>query len=272
MSGPGLDDLLDLDADLAEVDVEVLQHVGRHAAAFLDQAQQDVLGADVLVVEALGLLVGQLHHLPGTVGETFVHQRSTPTAVPGPGPHRSGAMTRASGWIEGRYVAVRPLVQSTRSGPAPRCVRPVLPRAGRREGAVRGPPRSGAGVLQGELSAGAPGISTSAPANRSPDGSGGGPRRSSGRRPAISPGQRPEEPSPSRASAWPISQRHLAPPSSSQALAEGPPGLARLVGPDQQGAQVHQGVGVGLVHRQDLLEPTPGVVPAALKVLLAASR
>src|SRR5262249_38169284 len=30
-------------------------------------------GADVLVVEALGLLVGQLHHLAGTVGEAFIH-------------------------------------------------------------------------------------------------------------------------------------------------------------------------------------------------------
>ena len=55
-----LDELLDLEADLAQVDVEVLQDVGGDAAAFLDQAEQDVLGADVLVVEALGLLVGQL--------------------------------------------------------------------------------------------------------------------------------------------------------------------------------------------------------------------
>ena len=73
MSGPGLDDLLDLEADLAQVDVEVLQDVGGDAAALLDQAEQDVFGADVLVVEALGLLVGQLHHLAGTIGEAFIH-------------------------------------------------------------------------------------------------------------------------------------------------------------------------------------------------------
>ena len=71
--GAALDQLLDLQADLAQVDVQVLQHVGRHAAAFLDQAQQHVLGADVFVVEPLGLLVGQLHHLAGTIGEAFVH-------------------------------------------------------------------------------------------------------------------------------------------------------------------------------------------------------
>ena len=40
---------------------------------FLDQAEQDVLGADVLVVEPLGFLVGQLHHFAGAVGKAFVH-------------------------------------------------------------------------------------------------------------------------------------------------------------------------------------------------------
>ena len=83
MSGPGLDDLLDLEADLPQVDVEVLQDVGGDAAALLDQAEQDVLGADVLVVEALGLLVGQLHHLASTVGESFIHAvDSDPTILP----------------------------------------------------------------------------------------------------------------------------------------------------------------------------------------------
>ena len=83
MSGPGLDDLLDLEADLAQVDVQVLQDVGGDAAAFLDQAEQDVLGADVLVVEPLGLLVGQLHHLASTVGEAFIHAvYSDPTILP----------------------------------------------------------------------------------------------------------------------------------------------------------------------------------------------
>ena len=68
--GAALHELLHLQADLAEVDVQVLQHVGGHAAAFLDQAQQDVLGADVFVVEPLGLLVGQLHDLACAVGES----------------------------------------------------------------------------------------------------------------------------------------------------------------------------------------------------------
>ena len=71
--GAALDELFDFEADLAQIDVEVLEHVGGDAAAFLDQAQQDVLGADVFVVEPLRLLVGQLHDLAGAVGKSFVH-------------------------------------------------------------------------------------------------------------------------------------------------------------------------------------------------------
>ena len=94
----GLDDLLDLEADLAQVDVEVLQDVGGDAGAFLDQAEEDVLGADVLVVEALGLLVGQLHHLAGPVGEAFVHASrlrfpNRPTAGTGPAGRTPGGDT-----------------------------------------------------------------------------------------------------------------------------------------------------------------------------------
>ena len=72
--GPALHELFHLQADLAQVDVQVLQHVGRHPAALLDQAQQDVLGADIFVIEPLGLLIGQLHDLPGAVGKSFVHE------------------------------------------------------------------------------------------------------------------------------------------------------------------------------------------------------
>jgi hypothetical protein len=69
----GLDDLLDLGADLVQVDRHVLEHVGRDAGALLDEAEQDVLGAEVLVVEPLGLLAGQVHHLLGAVCEAVEH-------------------------------------------------------------------------------------------------------------------------------------------------------------------------------------------------------
>ena len=68
-----LHQLLDLQANLAKVDFQVLEHVGGHAATFLDQSEQDVLGTDVLVVESLSLLIGQLHDFAGTVSKSFVH-------------------------------------------------------------------------------------------------------------------------------------------------------------------------------------------------------
>ncbi len=45
--GSALDELFDFEADLAQIDVEVLQHIGGDATALFDQAQQHVFGADV---------------------------------------------------------------------------------------------------------------------------------------------------------------------------------------------------------------------------------
>ena len=45
-----------------DVDVEILQHARRDALALAQQAQQDVLGADVGVVQRLGFLLGKLEH------------------------------------------------------------------------------------------------------------------------------------------------------------------------------------------------------------------
>jgi hypothetical protein len=80
--GAGLDELLDLEADLAQVDIEVLEDVGPDAGAFLDQPEQDVLGPDVLVVEPLGFLVGQGHDLACAIGEAFEHSTDARMPVP----------------------------------------------------------------------------------------------------------------------------------------------------------------------------------------------
>jgi hypothetical protein len=48
--------------------------------AFLDQPEQDVLGPDVLVVEALGFLVGQGHDLAGPIGESLEHAAKPATS------------------------------------------------------------------------------------------------------------------------------------------------------------------------------------------------
>ena len=81
--GAGLHDLLDLVADLPQVHIHVPQDGRGHAAALLDQPQEDMLGPHILMVESLGLLVGELHHLACTIGEAFIHAvYSDPTIVP----------------------------------------------------------------------------------------------------------------------------------------------------------------------------------------------
>ncbi len=67
------DQFLDFQADLAQIDVQILQDVSADAAAFLDQTEQNVFRADVFVIEALGFLVGQGHHLPSAVRKSFKH-------------------------------------------------------------------------------------------------------------------------------------------------------------------------------------------------------
>jgi hypothetical protein len=63
------DDLLDLVAHGLEGDAELLEGLGSHALALVDEAEQDVLGADVVVVEQAGLLLRQHHDPAGPVGE-----------------------------------------------------------------------------------------------------------------------------------------------------------------------------------------------------------
>ena len=67
------DDLLDLLADALQGDAEALQRLGGDALALVDQAEQDVLGADVVVVEHPGLFLGQDDHPPRSVGEPLEH-------------------------------------------------------------------------------------------------------------------------------------------------------------------------------------------------------
>ncbi len=52
----GSSSLQDFLAGLLDIHVEVLQHAGGHAVAFAQQSQQDVLGADIGVIQRLGLL------------------------------------------------------------------------------------------------------------------------------------------------------------------------------------------------------------------------
>src|SRR5262249_38568193 len=74
-----LDEFFGLQSYFAAADVEVFEDVGGDPGAFLDESEEDVFGADVLVVEALGFLVGQLHHLASPVREAFIHCLPSPT-------------------------------------------------------------------------------------------------------------------------------------------------------------------------------------------------
>ncbi len=68
------DDLLDLAADAFKRDSQRLQRLGRDAFAFVNKTQQDVLGADVVVVEHPGLFLRQDDHPAGTVGKSLEHR------------------------------------------------------------------------------------------------------------------------------------------------------------------------------------------------------
>ena len=56
--------------------LEALQHAGRKALLLAEQAKQDVLGADVVVLEGPRLFLGQYDHLAGALGEAFEHRAS----------------------------------------------------------------------------------------------------------------------------------------------------------------------------------------------------
>ena len=63
----GIEFLQDFLAGLFDVHVEVLEHAGGDAIALAEQAEQDVLGADVGVIEGLGFLLRE--------GEDLLHAR-----------------------------------------------------------------------------------------------------------------------------------------------------------------------------------------------------
>src|SRR5207302_10653217 len=71
------DDLLDLIADGFERDAERLEGLGGDALTLVDEAEQDVLGADVVVVEEPCLLLGQNDDPPGTIREAFEQETAS---------------------------------------------------------------------------------------------------------------------------------------------------------------------------------------------------
>ena len=63
--------LLDLVADCFEAYAERLKGLGRHALAFVEQTEQDVLSPDEVVVEQARFFLGQHQHATGAVGKAL---------------------------------------------------------------------------------------------------------------------------------------------------------------------------------------------------------
>ncbi len=86
----GADDAHDLGAHALDGDVEALEHAGGQALLLAQQAEQDVLGADVVVLERPRLLLRENDHLPGPFCESLEHGAlpsclgDPPSAVWGP--------------------------------------------------------------------------------------------------------------------------------------------------------------------------------------------
>ena len=69
----------DLGAHLLEGDAERLEHARGKTFLFAQQAEQEMLGADVVVLERPGLILGQNHDLASSLGEPLEHRsRLTP--------------------------------------------------------------------------------------------------------------------------------------------------------------------------------------------------
>ena len=126
------DDLLDLAADGLQRDAERLERLGGDALTLVDQPEQDVLGADVVVVEEPSFLLGQHDDPSGSVGEPFEQVSLPPLrlgepwveCIPAPLHHTAGGTSA-------RFGARREPRSSfsARDGPAPtvRVWRPQSP-------------------------------------------------------------------------------------------------------------------------------------------------
>ena len=73
------DDLLDLVSHRLEGDAERFECLGGHSLALVDETQQDVLGADVVVVEQSRFFLRQHHNPTGPISEPFEQENLPPT-------------------------------------------------------------------------------------------------------------------------------------------------------------------------------------------------
>src|SRR5699024_7833081 len=132
VAGRGLvalaDDVAHLLAHGIEGDPEGLERLGADPLVLVDQAEQDVLGADVVVVQQPRLVLRQDDDATGAIGEAFEH---------GPPPSGGCDASRLRGSADGA-----PAVRRWRDGCSPRAWAPAAPglRIGSSGPAIDGPP------------------------------------------------------------------------------------------------------------------------------------
>jgi hypothetical protein len=76
------DDPFDLSTCGLERDVRRREHLGCETLALMDQAEEDVLGPDVVVAEHPRLRLGEDHDAPGSIRESLEHRHPVPEADP----------------------------------------------------------------------------------------------------------------------------------------------------------------------------------------------
>ena len=72
------DDARDLGAHLLHRDVQALEHARGKALLLTEEAEEDVLRADVVVLEGAGLVLGENDDLPGSLGEALEQPTQRP--------------------------------------------------------------------------------------------------------------------------------------------------------------------------------------------------
>ncbi len=67
------DDACHVGPDVLDGDVEGVEHTGGQPLLLTEETEQDVLGADVVVLEGPGLVLREHDDLPCALGESFEH-------------------------------------------------------------------------------------------------------------------------------------------------------------------------------------------------------
>jgi hypothetical protein len=91
---PGADDGLDLVPGAVERHPEALEGTACEPVRLAEEPEQDVLGADVVVLQLPGFLLGKDDNVPGAVSESFEHATRVQPRTP---PRQYHAINKANG-------------------------------------------------------------------------------------------------------------------------------------------------------------------------------